>query len=493
MKVYGMLERAALEVISDPGSTIVGRIWWNSTDGQAKIADGTNTRALLRNDAKVVIGNSGTSSQNIRLNRAANSVLQLVTADDVTAEGSLSTSLAQLSFKLETYTTAGLPAAAVAGRLAWDSTVGFPKVDTGAAWKTLTTIDGSQVLTNKTISTASNTIQSGAATSGQVLTADGASGTSWTTPAGLQSAPYDATNYSLTASVAASALTIALKSAGGSDPSAGDPVNIAFRSATAATGTYTVRSVTGALSVVVSSGSTLGHVSAQAEYIYVYALDNAGTVELAVSSIKLDEGTRQTSTTEGGAGGADSRTTLYSTTGRSNVGIRLLGRLKSTQATAGTWATAISEISLGRPDAALSINSEVRFDTWAGNHGSGNTTTPRWTNVTTVGTDLTAVQDATNGDHVLVNVEGLYYCNYFMAATGGTNIAITKNGAVGTTQAQAQAIGVLVGISTTTGANIWGICSGLAHCVPGDILRACDQGGSVGSTDLSGFIVRRVR
>lgn len=41
----------------------------------------------------------------------------------------------------------------------------------------------SVTLTNKTISTASNTIQSGAASNGQVLTANGSGGTSWASPA----------------------------------------------------------------------------------------------------------------------------------------------------------------------------------------------------------------------------------------------------------------------------------------------------------------------
>lgn len=90
----------------------------------------------------------------------------------------------------------------------------------------------------------------------------------------------------------------------------------------------------------------MGHKSGQQHYIYVYAIDNAGTVELAVSTALFDEGSRQSTTAEGGAGAADSNSVLYSTSARTNVGIRLIGRLSSTQATAGTWATAIAEISL---------------------------------------------------------------------------------------------------------------------------------------------------
>lgn len=201
MKIYGMLERAALEVIADPTATIVGRIWWNSSEGKAKIADGSNSRALLRNDGAAILGNSGTASQNIRLHRGAAAVLQFVTADDTTAEGSLTTALAQLSFKLENYTTAGLPAAGRVGRLAWDTTLGFPVADNGAAWKTLATTDGTQTLTNKTFDTANNTLKSGAATANQVLSANGSGGTAWQTPTTPNSAVTTKTaNYTLTGS-----------------------------------------------------------------------------------------------------------------------------------------------------------------------------------------------------------------------------------------------------------------------------------------------------
>lgn len=182
----------------------------------------------------------------------------------------------------------------------------------------------------------------------QILTADSTQtlGLKWAAPATSPDASDELSNLALACSVAASALTVSLKTKAGTDASSGSPVKIGFRSSTAATGTYNQRTVTSSLSVVVSSGSTLGHASAVAQYIYVYALDNSGTVELAVSSTLYDEGTRQSTSAEGGAGAADSNTTIYSTTARSNVPLRLIGRLNSTQATAGTWAAVPSEISL---------------------------------------------------------------------------------------------------------------------------------------------------
>lgn len=170
-------------------------------------------------------------------------------------------------------------------------------------------------------------------------------------PGGIAQGPDELNNYSLAASVGSNALTIALKDKAGADPSSSSYVTAAFRSSTLTSGVYNTRTVTGALSLVISSGSTLGHASATAEPIYVYLLDNAGTVELAASTRLLDTGTVHSTTAEGGAGAADSRTAIYSTTARSSVPIRLIGRLASTQTTAGTWAAAMTEIS-ARPFAS---------------------------------------------------------------------------------------------------------------------------------------------
>lgn len=196
----------------------------------------------------------------------------------------------------------------------------------------------SQTLTNKTISTASNTIQSGAATSGQVLTADGASGTSWSTPASAPDISYEVSNLAIAASVGSNALTIAIKGKDGNDPSGSNVVKVGVRSSTLTSGVYNQRTITSALSMTVSSGSTLGHASNIAHNIWVYLIDNAGTLELAVSQTLFNENEIVSTTAEGGAGAADSNRTMYSTTARSNVSFRCIGLLRSTQTTAGTWA-----------------------------------------------------------------------------------------------------------------------------------------------------------
>jgi hypothetical protein len=141
----------------------------------------------------------------------------------------------------------------------------------------------------------------------------------------------------ITASVAANAMTITL-----------NPTQLDFRSTTAGSGAITTAAVTAAISTVISSGSTGGTVNAIPNRLAVLAINNAGTVELAwcnaAGSVLLDENTLLTTTAEGGAGAADSANTVYSTTARTGVAFRVVGFVDSTQATAGTWATAPSSV-----------------------------------------------------------------------------------------------------------------------------------------------------
>ncbi|MCK9370529.1 hypothetical protein M0R04_11515 [Candidatus Dojkabacteria bacterium] len=181
---------------------------------------------------------------------------------------------------------------------------------------------------------------------GQVLTsAGGTSAPAWSSPASAPSSFNQVDNLSFVTSVAANALTIDIKDASGNTPSA-TTTSISFRSSTLTSGAYVNRSITSALSMTVSSGSTLGHTSAVAKNIWLYAIDNAGTVELAVSSNQFDESYLYSTTAEGGAGAADSDAILYSTTARSNVAIRLIGRMLSSQTTAGTWVAVPTDVAM---------------------------------------------------------------------------------------------------------------------------------------------------
>jgi len=153
-------------------------------------------------------------------------------------------------------------------------------------------------------------------------------------------------NLGLSVSVATNALTVALKQSDGSTDPAAAPsdVKIGFRSSTLTSGAYSVRSATAAASLTVASGATLGTTNGGIHYLYVYALDNAGTIELAIAGMAIfDEGKVWSTTALSGA--SNSASTLYSTTGRTSKAIRLIGRIRISEATAGTWATSPTEVS----------------------------------------------------------------------------------------------------------------------------------------------------
>jgi len=138
----------------------------------------------------------------------------------------------------------------------------------------------------------------------------------------------------ITGTVAASALTLGL---------AAD--TLTFRNATIGNGsvnTYTFAD----LSLIVPSGATLGTVDTIQSRLVLLAIDNAGTVELAVvnqsGGNNLDETTLISTVAIDAT--ADLVNVIYSTAARTNVPFRVVGVIESTQAVAGTWNTAPSTL-----------------------------------------------------------------------------------------------------------------------------------------------------
>jgi hypothetical protein len=169
-------------------------------------------------------------------------------------------------------------------------------------------------------------------------------------------------NVGLSFSVASNALTIALKTAAGNDPSPASPVSIPFRNVTAATGTPTRRSVLAANSLVISSGSTLGTANSTPFRLWIVAFDDGGTVRLGVINClsgvniyPLAGWAIGSSTAEGGAGAADSAQVFYTGTAVSNKPYVVLGYAtwETGLATAGTWSGGPTRAQLFGPDAQL--------------------------------------------------------------------------------------------------------------------------------------------
>lgn len=162
-------------------------------------------------------------------------------------------------------------------------------------------------------------------------------------------------NGTLVASVGSSALTVAIKTLAGADPSVTDPVRVVFRSATAATGDYTILDVTAATSLVISSGSTMGTANSTAFRLWIVGFNDAGTFRIGavnclsgVNILPLSAWGVASSTAEGGAGAADSAQVFYTGTAVTSKAYSVLGyaSYETGLATAGTWSAVPTRLQL---------------------------------------------------------------------------------------------------------------------------------------------------
>lgn len=177
----------------------------------------------------------------------------------------------------------------------------------------------------------------------KVLTSGGASG--FPTWKDIPASSQEITNVGLFVLPVSNALTIALVQRDGSTNCSTGTAScvIGFRSGVSE-GTSFQRTLTTSQSLIIPASTTIGNISGAIEYLYIYAIDNGGTIEVAVSTgAKFDEGTLQNTTliTGGATAGV-----LYSSPARTGVAIRLIGRIKTFEATAGTWVNGSLETSL---------------------------------------------------------------------------------------------------------------------------------------------------
>lgn len=155
-------------------------------------------------------------------------------------------------------------------------------------------------------------------------------------------------NGTLSESRAGNATTFALKTLAGTDPSATDKVLLAFRNSTLATGNYVYRTVEAALSITITSGSTLGFTSSVGSKLWVVLFDDGGTIRMGVINClsgnniyPLGRVPRASSTAEGGLGAADSAHVFYTGTAVSNKAYLVLGSAYyEAGLTAGAWGSA---------------------------------------------------------------------------------------------------------------------------------------------------------
>lgn len=158
----------------------------------------------------------------------------------------------------------------------------------------------------------------------------------------------------LTASVAANVLTVNLPAG-----------NLDFHSTTQGDGTPVTRSFS-ALSLSVPASATLGVPNGQVGRLLVLAIDNAGTVELAIvnqaGGNNLDEVGVKSTTTLGA--GSTANNVLYSATGRTNVSYRVVGFVDAQYTGATGWATAPATVQGVGGQALTSLQSLGMGQTW---------------------------------------------------------------------------------------------------------------------------------
>lgn len=170
-------------------------------------------------------------------------------------------------------------------------------------------------------------------------------------------------NLRINATVAASALTVAIKTAANADASSSSPILIPFRNATIATGNPVILSQQAALSFTAASTSTLGTPSSNVAFrLWVIAYYNGGTLALGLfnastftvlTSAQIFPLPEQSLvTTASGTSGGNSAGTHYANVSSiTNTPFRILGFLEwaSGLATAGTWASGPTTIQLFGP------------------------------------------------------------------------------------------------------------------------------------------------
>lgn len=234
----------------------------------------------------------------------------------------------------------------------------------------------------------------------------------------------------ISASVAANAMTVSASA-----------LSLDFRSTTLGSGTVTTVSGTPS-NLVIPASATLGTVNAVQSDIYVLALNNAGTIELAVVNVSGGVDLSETGliSTTAISGLATSATVIYSTTARTNVAYRVIGLIRSTQATAGTWATAPSLIQGAGGNALDSLGSLGYGQTWQDVTGSRAKSTNYYNTtgkpifLSVVGVNSSSNMSCTvNGVSVsgVTSLSGSTTANWFGVIPPGASYNIQYSGTVG--------------------------------------------------------------
>lgn len=252
-----------------------------------------------------------------------------------------------------------------------------------------------------------------------------------------------------------------------------------------------------AAAMVVPSGATLGLTSAvQSDLALLALFPSAGTIEHAVVNLAggVDLSETGTISTTALSTGSDSANVVYSTTARSNVQYRVLGRYRSTQTTAGTWAQVMTAINGAGGNRIFNGVSRVRLHTSNG-YGSTNTRILRFSTVVeNLGSDITYADSATLGASFTINTPGLYAVSgVYQNGAGAGHFGISLNSTELTTSiATISATNRLSHSSSGSTSNCDLAPSVTYYFNAGDVIRPHADSGSTAAAGRAYFSVCRV-
>jgi len=159
-------------------------------------------------------------------------------------------------------------------------------------------------------------------------------------------------------SVAANAMTVSVKTLAGADPSAADPVHVWIHSTAGTNGAMSLMTLTAALSLTISTGSSLGTTNGTAFRLWAVLFNNDGAPALGIINCRsggnvhnLAGWCRDNATAEGGAGGADSAQVIYSASELTSKVYAILGYAswESGLASAGAWSDGPTRVQMFGP------------------------------------------------------------------------------------------------------------------------------------------------
>jgi len=387
--------------------------------------------------------------------------------------------LGSSSYKFSVYTAADvllytvdninapLDATGLATALSSPTPIGNTTPNTGA-FTTLAATTGNITTVNATTVNAATITATGTVTA-ETLTFEGG---------GSITKPFEEAVQPITATVASNQLTVTL-----------NPTTLDFRSATLGSGTVSSINLASAASIVVPATATLGTVSAVQGTIVVVAINNAGTIELAVVNIAggrdLSESGLISTTAISVAATSDS--VFYSTTARTNVAYRVVGFINITEATAGTWATAPSTVQGAGGNNVISSASYIRLTQYNG-FGSTNTCIGRFSVINvSQGTDITYADSATLGGLFTINTTGVYAIT--ITGGGNVNMGISVNSTELSTSINTISVANRVA-SNGGNASLAQCASWTGYLVAGSLVRPHTDGSNFSSITPSFTIVK---